>query len=41
MTVLMLLWNYIITPLYMHTARADVAAMLVPCSCRSTCSRAA
>ena len=28
MTVLMLLWNYIITPLYMHTARADVAAML-------------
>ena len=30
MTVLMLLWNYIITPLYMHTARADVAAMLVP-----------
>ena len=30
MTVLMLLWNYLITPLYMHTARADVAAMLVP-----------
>ena len=29
MTVLMLLWNYLITPLYMHTARADVAAMLV------------
>ena len=31
MTVLMLLWNYIITPLYMHTARADVAAMLKGC----------
>ena len=30
LTVVMLLWNYLITPLYMHTARADVAAMLVP-----------
>lgn len=30
MTAIMLLWNYILTPLYMNTARADVAAMLVP-----------
>lgn len=30
MTVVMLLWNYLITPLYMDTTRADVAAMLVP-----------
>ena len=31
MTVLMLVWNYLITPLYMTgVSRADVAAMLVP-----------
>ena len=30
MTVVMLLWNYVLTPLYMGMARADVAAMLVP-----------
>lgn len=31
MILLMLLWNYLITPLYMTgTSRADVAAMLVP-----------
>lgn len=30
MTATMLLWNYLITPLYMDTTRADVAAMLVP-----------
>ena len=30
MTVVMLLWNYALTPLYMGMARADVAAMLVP-----------
>ncbi len=30
MTAVMLLWNYLITPLYMDTTRADVAAMLVP-----------
>jgi riboflavin transporter FmnP len=31
MTVMMLLWNYIITPLYMaNVSRAQVAAMLVP-----------
>ncbi len=30
MTVVMLLWNYLLTPLYMNTPRADVAAMLVP-----------
>ncbi len=30
MTVVMLLWNYALTPLYMGTSRADVAAMLVP-----------
>ena len=30
MTVLMLLWNYLITPLYMGTSRSDVAAMLLP-----------
>ena len=30
LVAVMLLWNYLITPLYMHTARADVAAMLVP-----------
>lgn len=30
MTALMLLWNYVLTPLYMGTPRADLAAMLVP-----------
>lgn len=30
MTVVMLLWNYVLTPLYMGIARADVAAMLMP-----------
>lgn len=30
MTVVMLIWNYALTPLYMDTPRADVAAMLVP-----------
>lgn len=30
MTALMLLWNYLITPLYMDTTRADIAAMLIP-----------
>ena len=30
MTVVMLIWNYALTPLYMGTSRADVAAMLVP-----------
>ena len=30
MTVVMLLWNYLITPLYMGVAREDVAAMLIP-----------
>lgn len=30
MTALMLAWNYIITPLYMHVPREAVAAMLVP-----------
>lgn len=31
MTVIMLLWNYLITPLYMvGTSRADIAGMLVP-----------
>ena len=30
MTVVMLLWNYLLTPLYMNTPRADVAAMLIP-----------
>ena len=30
MTLLMLLWNYLLTPLYLGTPRADVAAMLVP-----------
>jgi riboflavin transporter FmnP len=29
-TCVMLLWNYLITPLYMGVARADVAALLVP-----------
>lgn len=30
MTIVMLLWNYILTPLYMNTPRADIATMLVP-----------
>ena len=30
MVVVMLIWNYAITPLYMGVARADVAAMLIP-----------
>lgn len=30
MTVVMLIWNYALTPRYMRMARADVAAMLVP-----------
>ena len=29
-TVVMLLWNYLLTPLYMNTLRSDVAAMLIP-----------
>ncbi|MCR5302294.1 MAG: ECF transporter S component [Lachnospiraceae bacterium] len=30
MTVAMLLWNYIITPFYMHVDRATVTKMLIP-----------
>jgi len=30
MTAVMILWNYLLTPLYLHVPRADVAAMLVP-----------
>lgn len=30
MTAIMLAWNYILTPVYMGTPRADVAAMLMP-----------
>ena len=30
MTAVMLLWNYLITPIYMGYARADVAALLLP-----------
>lgn len=30
MTVIMILWNYLLTPLYTKMPRADVAAMLVP-----------
>ncbi|MDO4939058.1 MAG: ECF transporter S component [Lachnospiraceae bacterium] len=30
MVVIMVLWNYILTPVYMGTQRSDVAAMLVP-----------
>lgn len=30
MTILMLLWNYLITPLYMGVSREDVAALLIP-----------
>ncbi len=29
-TLAMLAWNYLLTPLYMGTPRADVAAMLIP-----------
>jgi len=30
LTAVMLIWNYLITPLYMNQPRSDVAAMLVP-----------
>ena len=30
MVIIMLLWNYLITPLYMHVPRSDVAGMLFP-----------
>lgn len=30
MTIIMLLWNYVLTPFYLGTPRADVAAMLLP-----------
>lgn len=30
MTIVMLLWNYLITPLYMGVSRADVAGLLIP-----------
>ncbi|MBO2527584.1 MAG: ECF transporter S component [Clostridiales bacterium] len=30
MTAVMLLWNYVLTPFYLGTPRADVAAMLLP-----------
>lgn len=30
MVAVMLAWNYVLTPLYMETTRADVAAMLIP-----------
>lgn len=30
MTAIMILWNYLITPLYMNVERAQVAGMLVP-----------
>lgn len=30
MTVIMLLWNYLITPLYMGVSREDVAGLLIP-----------
>jgi len=30
MTMLMLLWNYLITPLYMGVSRQDVAGLLIP-----------
>lgn len=30
MTVMMVLWNYIITPLYMHVDRSVVVGMLIP-----------
>ena len=30
MTVVMLAWNYLLTPIYMGTPRAEVASMLIP-----------
>ncbi|MEG1519966.1 MAG: ECF transporter S component, partial [Clostridia bacterium] len=30
MTIIMILWNYLLTPLYMKIPREDVIAMLVP-----------
>ena len=30
MVAVMLAWNYVLTPMYMGTPRADVAAMLIP-----------
>ena len=30
MVIVMLLWNYLITPLYMGVSRADVAALIIP-----------
>ena len=30
MTIVMLLWNYLITPLYMGVSREDVAGLLIP-----------
>lgn len=30
MTAVMVIWNYILTPVYMGTSRSDVATMLVP-----------
>ncbi len=30
MVIAMLLWNYIITPMYMHVERAEVAKMMLP-----------
>ena len=30
-TVLMLLWNWLITPLYMHVPRSEVVKLLIPC----------
>lgn len=30
MTIIMILWNYIMTPIYMGQSRADIAAMLAP-----------
>ena len=30
LTVVMILWNYLITPMYMGVARSDVAALLLP-----------
>lgn len=30
MTIVMLLWNYLITPLYMGVSRTDVAGLLIP-----------
>lgn len=30
MTIVMLLWNYLLTPIYMNQAREDIAVMLLP-----------